>query len=86
MKRKTVTQQATKTNPEKPKPKCHHCKTPGFYQNHCRQLKKERDPTETKKINAGNNIFSNNNSGQTNSKPHNNKNASNGIAKKAINW
>ena len=26
---KTVTQQATKPNPEKPKPICHHCKKPG---------------------------------------------------------
>ena len=30
---KTVTQQATQKNPEKPKPTCHHCKKPGHYGN-----------------------------------------------------
>ena len=29
----TVTQQATKQNPEKPKPTCHHCKKPSHYRN-----------------------------------------------------
>ena len=32
----TVTQQTTQENPEKPKPTCHHCKTPGHYRNQCR--------------------------------------------------
>ena len=30
LKKKTVTQQATQQNPEKPKPPCHHCKKPSY--------------------------------------------------------
>ena len=36
----SVTQHATKTSPEKPKRKCHHCKKPGRYRNQCRQSEK----------------------------------------------
>ena len=39
----TVTQQATQRNSEKPKPTCHHCRKPGHYRKHCRQLKREKD-------------------------------------------
>ena len=67
----TVTQQATKPNPEKPKSTCHH------YRDQCRQLKKARDQTDTNKNGAGNNNNSNNNRLQTNCNPHYNKNASN---------
>ena len=38
----SVTQQATKPNPEKNKLTCHHCKKRGHYRNQCRQLKKQR--------------------------------------------
>ena len=38
-----VTQQATKLNPEKPKPTCHRFKKPSHYRNQCYQLKWEKD-------------------------------------------
>ena len=69
----TVTQQATKPNPQKPQPTCHHCKKPGHYCNQSRQLEHEKYRGETNKISASNNN-NNNNTGETNSN-HNNKNA-----------
>ena len=63
----TVTQQATKSNPDKPQLTCHHCKKPGHYENQCRQLKKKRNQKDSNKNIGGNNNNSNNNSGQTNS-------------------
>ena len=62
---KTVTQQATQSNPEKPKPYCHHCQKPGHYRNQCRQLKRENDQAQNDTSSAGRN--SKNNGGQTNS-------------------
>ena len=44
----TVTKQAPQQNSNKPRPTCHHCKKPGHYQNQCRQLKREKDPTRKK--------------------------------------
>ena len=70
----TVTQQAPQQNPNKPRPTCHHCKKPGHYQNQCRQLKREKDPTRNNTNSANNN---NNGSAQTNSNPNNNKVANN---------
>ena len=81
----TMTQQATKLNPEKPTAGCHHCKKPGHYGNQCRQLKKERNQNDINKNSAGYNNNSNNNSGKTNSNTHNNKTASNGNANSANN-
>ena len=46
----TVTQQATKPNPEKPTLACRLCKKPGLCRNQCRQLKKEKDQNNTKNI------------------------------------
>ena len=63
----TVTQQATQQNSNKHKPTCHHCKEPGHYQNHCRQLKREKDQRR-KNTNSANN---NNGCAQTNSNPNN---------------
>ena len=83
--RNTVMQQATKPNPEKPKPTCHHCKKPGHYRNKCRQLKKEGNPNDSNKNSAGNKNNSNKNSGQTNSNTDNNKTVSNGNANSANN-
>ena len=39
----SVTQNATKPNPEKHKPTCHHFKKPGHHRNQFRQIKKARD-------------------------------------------
>ena len=61
----SVTQQAVKATPEKPKPTFHHCKKPSQYRNQCRHLKREKKPAENNKKSAGNN--NNNNGGQTNS-------------------
>ena len=85
MQENTVTHQATKPNPEKPKPICHHYQKPGLYINQCRQLKRQKDQNDTNKNSAGNNQNSNNNSGQTNSNTHNNKTVSNGNANIANN-
>ena len=63
----TVTQQAPQQNSEKPKSTCHHCKKPGYYQNQCRKLKREKDQTRNS-MNSANN---NNGSAQTNSNPNN---------------
>ena len=65
----TVAQQATQGNSEKPKPTCHHCKKPGHYRNHCRQLKQKKDraPSITKTTNKNNNKIK----GQTNSNSNN---------------
>ena len=63
----TVTQQAPQQNSENPKPTCHHCKTPSHYQNHCRQLKREKYQTRNNTSSANNN----NGSAQTNSNPNN---------------
>ena len=46
----TVTQHATKSNTEKPKPTSHHCKKPGHNRKQCRQLKREKDFAEKKEI------------------------------------
>ena len=58
----SVTQHATKSNPEKSKPTCRHCKKPAYYRTRCRQLKKEKYKTGMNRSIAGNNC---NNSGQT---------------------
>ena len=50
----TVTQQATKSNPEKSKTTCHHCKKQGRYWTHCRQLKREKDQAQNNTYSAGN--------------------------------
>ena len=68
----TVTQQAPQRNSNKPRPTCHHCKKPGYYQNQCRQLKREKDQTR----NTTNSANNNNGTAQTNSNP-NNKTANN---------
>ena len=65
----TVTQQAPQPNSGKPKPRGHHCKKPGRFQNQCRQLKREKDQTR-------NSANQSNGSAQTNSNP-NNKTANN---------
>ena len=65
----TVTQQAPQQNSNKPRPTCHRCKKPGHYQNHCCQLKREKDQTRNNTNSANNN----NGSAQTNSNPNNNK-------------
>ena len=75
-----MTPPASKTNPGKPQPTCNHCKKRGHYRNQCRQLRKERDQNTTSKESAGNGNHSNNIGGQTNSKAHNNKTATNGNA------
>ena len=49
-----VSQQPTKSNSDKPKPTCHHCKKPGHYRNRCRLLKKQREQTENNQNNPGN--------------------------------
>ena len=69
----TVTQQAPQRNYNKLRPKCHHCKKPGRYQNQCRQLKRKKDQTRNNTNSANNN----NGSAQTNSNPNNNKVANN---------
>ena len=63
----TVTQQAPQQNSNKPKPTYHHCKKQGHFQNHCRQLKREKYQTRNN-TNSSNN---NNGSAQTNSNPNN---------------
>ena len=69
----TVMPQAPQQNSNEPRPTCHHFKKPGHYQNHCRQLKQEKDQTRNKTNSAN----SNNGSAQTNSNPNNNKVANN---------
>ena len=66
---KTVMQQDTQQNSEKPKPTCHHCKKPGHYRNQCRQLKREKDQVHNITDSAANNK-NNNGSAQTNSNPN----------------
>ena len=60
----TVTQQATKSNPEKPKLTCHHSKKPGHYlryRSQCRLIRKKYK-AESNKFSARINKNSNNNS------------------------
>ena len=68
-----VTQQAPQQNSNKPRPTCQHYKTPGHYQNQCRQLKREKYQTRNNTNSANNN----NGSAQTNPNPNNNKAANN---------
>ena len=63
--KKTLTQQATQQNPEKPKPPCHHYEKPSHYRNQCYQLKREKYLARNNTNSADNNNHSN--SGQTNS-------------------
>ena len=74
-----VIHQPTKTNANRPKPTCHHCKKPGHYRNQCRLLKKEREQTENNQDNPGNKnsdaITSNPNSNVNNNNNNNNKNS-----------
>ena len=69
----TVSQQPTKTNADRPKPTCHHCKKPGHYRNQCRLLKKQRQQTENNQNNPGNKKSDANNS-NPNSNVNNNNN------------
>ena len=69
----TVTQQAPQQNSNKPRPTCHHCTKPSHYQNHCRQLKREKGQTRD----STNSAINNNGSAQTNSNPNHNKGANN---------
>ena len=50
---KNVSQQPTNTNADRPKPKCHHCKKPGHYRNHCHLLRKQREQTGNNQHNPG---------------------------------
>ena len=65
----TVTPQAPQQNSNKPRPTCHQCKKPSYYQSQCRPLKREKDQTRTNTNSANNN----NGNAQTNSNPNNNK-------------
>ena len=80
----TVTQQATKPNPEKPISTCHHCKKPGYTGTSVVNSRKG-DQKDTNKKNADNIINSTSNSGQTTSNTHNNETVTNGNANSASN-
>ena len=67
-----VSQQPTKTNADRPKPTCHHCKKPGHYRNQCSLLKKQREQTENNQNNPGNK-----NSAANTSNPNSNVNNTN---------
>ena len=66
----TVTRQASQQNFEKSKPTCHFCKKVCHYRNQCRQLKREKDPTQ-KITNSADKTNNNNGRAQTNSNPNN---------------
>ena len=42
----TVSQHATNTNADKPKPTCQHCDKPGQNRNQCHQLKRQKEQAE----------------------------------------
>ena len=67
-----VSQQATNSNADRPKPTCHHCKKPRHYRNQCRLLKKQREQTENDQNNPGNK-----NSAANTSNPNGNVNNNN---------
>ena len=46
----TLSQLASNTNANRPKPTCHHCEKPGQYRNKCRLLKKRKSKLKTIKI------------------------------------
>ena len=69
---KTVSQQPTNTNADRPKPTCHHCKKQGLYRNLCRLLKKQREQNGDDQNYPGNK-----NSGANNSNPNRNLNKNN---------
>ena len=71
-----MTQHATKANPDKPKPTCHHSKKLSHNRNEGGQLKKEKDPNDGNRNSAGNSINSKNNA-KTNSNLNHSKNANN---------
>ena len=77
----TVTQQVPQQNSNKHKPTCHHCEKPGYYQNQCRQLKREKYQTRNSTNSAGNN----NGSAQTNPNPNNNNKVANNTKGNNIN-
>ena len=77
----TVTQNATKQNPEKPQSTCHHCKKPSHYHKKWRLFNREKDQFEGNR-NSGANNNNNSSNGQTNSHPSN-KNANNTNTKNA---
>ena len=77
-----MNQQQTKTNTDRPKPKCHHCKKPGHYRNQCRLLKK-REQTENIQNNLGNkNSDANNPNPNSSVKNSNNNKNGNGAERK----
>ena len=41
-----MSQHATNSNADRPKPTCHHCKKPAHCRNQCRLLKKQREQLE----------------------------------------
>ena len=49
-----VSEHATNTNANRPKPTCHHCRTPGKYWNQCHVLEKQREQAENPQIRPGN--------------------------------
>ena len=76
---KTVMQQATQQNPEKPKPTYHHCKKPGHYRNQCHQLKREKDQAQnnTKSTWNNNNKYRGQTKSYSSNRNPNNTNANN---------
>ena len=65
-----VSQHATNSNADRPKPTCHHCKKPGICKNQGRLLKKQRKQTEKTQNNPRNK-----NSDANNSNPNSYKNS-----------
>ena len=63
---KTVSQDSTNANADRPKPTCQHCKKLGHYSNQCRQLKRQKEQAEGTQNSSGNK-----NSGAKNSIPNN---------------
>ena len=68
----TVSQHATNTNAERPKPTCQYCENPGRYRNQCTILKRQKEQSEDTQNNPGSR-----NSDANNSIPDNNTNNSN---------
>ena len=77
-----VSQQPTKTNADRPKPKCHYCKKQGHYRNQCRLLKKQEEQTENNENTPGNKN-SDANTSNPNSNVNNNNNSNTKNSNKA---
>ena len=77
-----MSQHATNTNADRPKPACHHCKQPGHHRNQCCLLQKQREQAEKTQSNPRKKFGANNSNPNNNTINKNNNNNNHKISKR----